>query len=111
MEFYKVSNEEILFFNISGIAVFVSFWLYALTWLNKKLSLLRKLGSLCLFVSLVSLTIALIYRGMALNFFPLTNLYESLAIFAWATITAYLFLEYKCHFELNDDLVKLESIG
>ncbi len=95
MELYKISNQEILFFNISGIAVFVSFWLYAVTWLNSKLDGLRKIGSFSLFVSLVSLTVALVYRGLALQFFPLTNLYESLVIFAWAIIAAYLFMEKK----------------
>ena len=89
------SNNETLFFNISGIAVFISFWLYAFTWLNSKLKVLKRIGSACLLISLVSLTIALIYRGLALKFFPLTNLYESLVIFAWAVIAAYLFLEWK----------------
>ena len=89
------SKNETLFFNISGIAVFISFWLYAFTWLNSKLKVLKRIGSACLLISLVSLTIALIYRGLALKFFPLTNLYESLVIFAWAVIAAYLFLEWK----------------
>lgn len=95
MELYKISAQEILFFNISGIAVFISFWLYAATWLNSKLDVLRKIGSFLLFVSLISLTVALVYRGLALQFFPLTNLYESLVIFAWAIIAAYLFMEKK----------------
>ena len=99
MEPIKTASQEILFFNISGIAVFISVWLYAMTWLNSRLSLLKKLGSICLFTSLISLTIALVYRGIALQFFPLTNLYESLVIFAWAVIAAYLFLEWK--FKIN----------
>lgn len=86
---------ESLFFNISGISVFISVWLYAVSWLNNKLTVLRKAGSFCLFISLICLTIALIYRGIALKFFPLTNLYESLVIFAWAVIFAYLILEKK----------------
>lgn len=95
MSIFKFSNEEALFFNISGIAVFIAFWFYAVSWLNSKLSFFRKSGTLFLFVSLLSLTVALVFRGMALNFFPLTNLYESLVIFAWAVIAAYLFLEFK----------------
>lgn len=91
----KILQEEILFFNISGISVFISFWLYSFTWLNNKLNILKKLGTICLSVSLICLTIALVYRGIALEFFPLTNLYESLVIFAWAVISAYLFLEWK----------------
>ena len=91
----KVSSQEILFFNVAGIAVFISVWFYAISWLNNKLTLLKKLGSICLLVSLISLTIGLIYRGIALQFFPLTNLYESLVIFAWAVIFAYLILEWK----------------
>lgn len=87
--------RETTFFNISGIAVFISFWLYASTWLNSKLAFLKKAGSFFLIISLISLTIALIIRGIALKFFPLTNLYESLVIFAWAMIIAYLFLEWK----------------
>ena len=90
-----ISQNEILCFNISGFSVFIAIWFYAISWLNNKLTLLKRLGSLFLFVSLISLTIALIFRGIALNFFPLTNLYESLVIFAWAIIAAYLFLEWK----------------
>ena len=99
MNLFKFSVEETLFFNISGIAVFIAFWLYAVSWMNTKLDFFRKSGSLCLLVSLISLTVALVFRGMALNFFPLTNLYESLVIFAWAIIAAYLFLEYR--FKIN----------
>ncbi len=95
----KISYEEILFFNISGITVFISFWLYAASWLNNKFILLRRLGFLSLFISLISLTVALTFRGIALRFFPLTNLYESLVIFAWAVIAAYLFLEWKFKIE------------
>ena len=54
----NISQEEILFFNISGISVFIAFWIYALTWLNNKLTILKKLGSLTLLISLISLTIA-----------------------------------------------------
>lgn len=96
---FKISQEEILFFNISGIAVFVSIWLYAICWLNNKLNVFKRLASVSLLISLVSLTIALTYRGISLKFFPLTNLYESLVIFAWAVIAAYLFLEWK--FKIN----------
>lgn len=92
---FRISQEEILFFNISGIAVFISVWLYAICWLNSKLILFKRLASLFLFISLTSLTVALVYRGVSLNFFPLTNLYESLLIFAWAVIATYLFLEWK----------------
>ena len=91
----NISQNEILFFNISGFSVFIAIWFYAISWLNSKLSLLKKLGSIFLFLSLISLTVALVFRGVALNFFPLTNLYESLVIFAWAIIAAYLFLEWK----------------
>ena len=95
MGLFNITQQEILFFNISGIAVFISVWLYAFTWLNNKLNILKKLGSISLLISLISLTLALICRGIALKFFPLTNLYESLVIFAWALIAAYLFLEWK----------------
>ena len=91
----QISQNEILFFNISGFSVFIAIWFYAVSWLNNKLTVLKKLGSIFLFVSLISLTIALVFRGIALKFFPLTNLYESLVIFAWAVIAAYLFLEWK----------------
>ena len=95
MESFKISDQEIFFFNVSGIAVFISVWLYAASWLNNKLNFLKRLGSLSLFVSLIALTIALVFRGISLQFFPLTNLYESLVIFAWAVIVAYLILEWK----------------
>ncbi|MBI1859157.1 MAG: hypothetical protein HYR97_08620, partial [Candidatus Melainabacteria bacterium] len=92
---FKLSNQEILFFNISGIVVFVSFLLYAFSFTDLKKTFFRKLGSITLLLSLISLTIALVFRGFALGFFPLTNLYESLVIFAWAVIFAYLILEWK----------------
>ena len=92
---FNILKEEVGFFNISGIAVFISFWFYAASWLNNKLHALKRIGSFFLFVSLLSLTLALICRGVALKFFPLTNLYESLVIFAWAVIAAFLFLEWK----------------
>lgn len=92
---YEVLKEEILFFNISGISVFISFWLYALSWMNNKINFVKRISSFLLLVSLISLTIALVYRGIALNFFPLTNLYESLLILAWALIATYLVLEWK----------------
>lgn len=91
----KILQEEILFFNISGISVFIAFWLYSFTWLNNKLTILKKLGTACLSTSLICLTVGLVYRGIALQFFPLTNLYESLVIFAWAVIASYLLLEWK----------------
>ena len=90
-----ISENEILCFNVSGFSVFIAIWFYAVSWLNNKLTPLKRLGSLFLFISLISLTVALVFRGIALNFFPLTNLYESLVIFAWAVIAAYLFLEWK----------------
>ena len=95
MDIIKLSQNEILCFNISGFSVFIAIWFYAVSWLNSKLSLLKRLGSLFLFISLISLTIALTFRGIELKFFPLTNLYESLVIFAWAVIAAYLFMEWK----------------
>lgn len=95
----NVLEQETLFFNISGISVFIAVWFYAISWLNNKLNLLKRLGSVCLLISLISLTVALVYRGIALKFFPLTNLYESLVVFAWAVIASYLFLEWK--FKIN----------
>ncbi len=95
MDLIKLSQNEIFCFNISGFAVFIAIWFYAVSWLNNKLTLLKKLGSLSLLISLIFLTIALTFRGIELKFFPLTNLYESLVIFAWAVIAAYLFMEWK----------------
>ncbi len=95
MDMLKISQNEILCFNISGFSVFIAIWFYAISWLNSRLILLKKLGSFFLMTSLFFLTVALVFRGIALNFFPLTNLYESLIIFAWAVIAAYLFLEWK----------------
>lgn len=92
---FEISQKEILFFNVAGISVFVSFWLYAASWLNTKFNILKRLASTLLLISLISLTIALVFRGIALQFFPLTNLYESLVLFAWALIFAYLILEWK----------------
>src|SRR3989338_8545649 len=95
MDPIKLSQSEIFCFNISGFSVFIAVWFYAISWLNSKLPLLKKLGSFFLFLSLIFLTTALVLRGIELQFFPLTNLYESLVIFAWAVIAAYLFLEWK----------------
>lgn len=96
---FEISKEETLFFNISGILVFISFWLYASTWLNNKIKFLQNAGKFTLLLSLLSLTVALVFRGMALGFFPLANLYESLVIFAWLVIFAYLILEKRLNIE------------
>lgn len=98
----EVSKSEVLFFNVSGISVFLAFWLYAACWMNAKADLLKKIATVLLSVSLASLTVALVFRGIALNFFPLTNLYESLLMLAWAITAAYLFLEWK---------MKINSLG
>lgn len=90
-----ISKEETFFFNISFLIVFISFWLYSVSWLNKKFNFLDKVGDFCLFVSFVCLTCALTFRGIGLKFFPISNLYESLVIFAWALILVYLFLKWK----------------
>lgn len=88
-------NLESNFFNVSGVSVFASFWFYAFTWLNNKLKFFEMLGKTALLISLISLTVALIFRGVALEFFPLTNLYESLVMLAWAIIFVYLILDWK----------------
>lgn len=90
----NILNKEIVFFNISGISVFISFWIYAISFTNK-FNILKKLGTFTLATSLITLTIALVLRGLALKFFPLSNLYESLLMLGWAMTFMYLILEYK----------------
>ena len=88
-------KQEVVSFYISGVFILISFWLYSASWLNNKLDLFKKIAKASMVCGLAALIFCLFFRGLSLNFFPLTNLYESLLVFAVAVICSYLFLDFK----------------
>lgn len=81
------------FTNTAGLSSVASFWVFvAGNGLRDKRDLLNKIGSWVMVVGFVSLTCAIVARGVEASRFPLANLYESLLWFAWAVMGCYLVL-------------------
>lgn len=88
-----MSDFQIALTNTAGLTSIVSFWVFvASNGLRRKKEIFQKLGAIVLIVGFVALTIAIVMRGFEAGRFPLSNLYESLLWFAWATMGGYLFL-------------------
>jgi cytochrome c-type biogenesis protein CcsB len=72
----------------------MSFWAFVSSNAFKsKRSALLRLGQIVMFIGFVALTAAIVGRGVEAQRFPLSNLYESLLWFAWATMGVYLALD------------------
>lgn len=88
-----MSDFQLALTNTAGISSVMSFWVFvASNGLRGKKELLLKIASGVLVVGFLSLTIAIIARGFEAQRFPLSNLYESLLWFAWATMGGYLWI-------------------
>ena len=72
--------------------VATGFYLIYLIWIKDKFA---KIGKLFTVIGFIFHTLAFIIRYFEAGHFPITNLHESLSIFAWITILFYLFYEYK----------------
>lgn len=88
-----MSEFQIALTNTAGISSVFSFWVFvASNGFKKWHKSLVKVASFVLVVGFISLTIAIIARGIEAQRFPLANLYESLLWFAWATMGGYVWL-------------------
>ncbi|MBX3149126.1 c-type cytochrome biogenesis protein CcsB [Candidatus Obscuribacterales bacterium] len=88
-----MSDFQLALTNTAGISSVMSFWVFvASNGLRGKKELLLKIASGVLIVGFLSLTIAIVARGVEAQRFPLSNLYESLLWFAWATMGGYLWI-------------------
>ncbi|HEY9787875.1 MAG TPA: c-type cytochrome biogenesis protein CcsB [Candidatus Obscuribacterales bacterium] len=88
-----MSELQLAFTNTAGLSSVMSFWVFvASNGFSKRKELLTKIGLGVMIVGFLSLTAAIIARGIEAQRFPLANLYESLLWFAWAVMGAYLAL-------------------
>jgi cytochrome c-type biogenesis protein CcsB len=88
-----MSDFQIALTNTAGISSVMSFWVFvASNGLRGKKELLIKIASGVLVIGFIALTVAIVARGFESQRFPLSNLYESLLWFAWATMGGYLFI-------------------
>ena len=88
-----MSDFQLALTNTAGISSVMSFWVFvASNGLRGKKDLMVKIASGVLIVGFLSLTIAIVARGVEAQRFPLSNLYESLLWFAWATMGGYLWI-------------------
>ncbi len=77
----------------AGLFSFLSFCLYILTNINKNWQTkIARLATIVMVLAFISLTLAIVMRGIEANRFPLANLYESTLWFNWAIIGGYLVL-------------------
>jgi cytochrome c-type biogenesis protein CcsB len=88
-----MSDLQLALTNTAGISSVMSFWMFVGSGAFKRWqNLLVKIGLGVMVIGFLSLTIAIVARGVEANRFPLANLYESLLWFAWAIMGAYLWL-------------------
>ncbi|MBN2408198.1 MAG: c-type cytochrome biogenesis protein CcsB [Candidatus Aminicenantes bacterium] len=82
------------FFTLTFI-LYIGAALLDLAFLYSKRESLARTGSAIALLGLALHTIALILRTIESGHAPFTNMYESLSFFAWATVFAYLVIEWK----------------
>jgi len=88
-----MSDFQVALTNTAGLSSVMSFWVFvASNGVKKSRELLLKAGAVVMAVGFVSLTTAIVMRGVEAGRFPLANLYESLLWFAWATMGGYLII-------------------
>ncbi len=86
--------SESTIFTLSFV-LYIGAAFFYLAFLYSKLESAARTGSAIALFGLVLHTIALILRTIESGHAPFTNMYESLSFLAWATIFAYLILEWK----------------
>ena len=88
-----MSDFQLALTNTAGLSSVMSFWAFVGSGAFKRSrDFLLKTGKVVMIVGFASLTAAIIARGFEASRFPLSNLYESLLWFAWATMGGYLLL-------------------
>lgn len=88
-----MSDFQIALTNTAGVSSVMSFWVFvASNGIKRWKLLLLNTASIVMAIGFISLTTAIVARGIEAGRFPLANLYESLLWFAWATMGGYLVL-------------------
>ena len=88
-----MSELQLALTNTAGVSSVMSFWVFvASNGVKRWQDWLLRTASMVMAFGFVALTIAIVARGLEAHRFPLSNLYESLLWFAWATMGAYLLL-------------------
>lgn len=86
-----MSDFQLALTNTAGVSSVMSFWVFvASNGARKWQERLLNVASLVMAVGFIALTVAIVTRGIEAQRFPLSNLYESLLWFAWATMGGYL---------------------
>lgn len=89
-----MSELQLAMTNTAGISSVMSFWVFVGSNASKRWrELMLKLALVVMVVGFVALTVAIVVRGIDSARFPLSNLYESLLWFAWATMGGYLLMQ------------------
>jgi cytochrome c-type biogenesis protein CcsB len=85
-------------YTILFLAVFIAYLLSALSFvifsINKN-SFLAKAAVFCAIFGFASHTFAIMARWLIAGFPPMSNLYESMSLFAWAIVLVFLILEFR----------------
>lgn len=90
-----MSDFQLALTNTAGLSSVTSFWVFVVAnGVKKWRQLTLKLAYVVMTVGFVALTAAIVFRGFEAQRFPLSNLYESLLWFSWATMGGYLLLAY-----------------
>lgn len=88
-----MSDLQIALTNTAGISSVMSFWVFVGSNASKRFKeMALRAANVVLTVGFVSLTAAIAFRGFEAQRFPLSNLYESLLWFAWATMGGFIYI-------------------
>jgi cytochrome c-type biogenesis protein CcsB len=90
-----MSEFQLAMTNTAGLSSVMSFWVFvASNAFSKSREIMLRVARWVMVIGFISLTVAIVVRGIDAGRFPLSNLYESLLWFAWATMGGYLLISY-----------------
>jgi cytochrome c-type biogenesis protein CcsB len=90
-----MSEFQLAMTNTAGLSSVMSFWVFvASNAFTRSREIMFRFARWVMIIGFVTLTAAIIVRGFDAARFPLSNLYESLLWFAWATMGGYLLISY-----------------
>lgn len=88
-----MSELQLAMTNAAGVSSLMSFWVFVVAnAFQRWRDTMFKLGQIVMTIGFLTLTIAIVTRGIEAQRFPLANLYESILWFAWAVTGGYLYL-------------------
>lgn len=88
-----MSDFQMTLTNTAGASSVMSLWVFVASNLSFKIKdKALKLANITLIVGFICLTAAIILRGVEAQRFPLSNLYESLLWFSWATMGGFIYV-------------------